>query len=214
MILLVLLPLFALGKRQTQLVGWLVGAISTMVSNFAVVFLSTIIFGWLSLEYSLLPLTVMFVSSSLNVLARLARFRGTEGFALEVSYGVGETSGFILGAMYFVYLVPLKVIVYIATLPVIVFACCLLISRQKTFPFWKLASDMPDEAYEFFLSEPCWAIYDPPSRKQERPSGRDYTGPFFLHVPSLGRRIAFYGKSDLIEESQRRFIERHSNALR
>jgi hypothetical protein len=40
----------------------------------------------------------------LQFLKRLARFSGTEKFGLEVSFAIGETCGYILGAIFFVVL--------------------------------------------------------------------------------------------------------------
>jgi hypothetical protein len=210
-IVFLFLPLAAsLKKRNTELVIWLVALISTIVGSFAVVFLSARIFTWLSVKYSLLPIVVMLAVSALHNLSRLARFQGRRGFPLELSYAIGDAIGFILAAMFFVCLVPLKVILYVAAVPVVILLFCLSTTRQKSFPFWKLAAEIPDKAYEWFLNDPCWAIYDPPSGKIEQPDLKEYNGPCFLHVPSLGRRIKVYGKFDSMEESQKRFMDRYS----
>ena len=207
-------PLLAYLKRiNAELLYWLEGIISTIVTCFAVVFLSTAIFGWLSVKYSLLPIIVMLALSTINNFSRLARFKGTDHFPMELSYTIGGTVGYILGALYFIYAVPLKIIVSIAAVPVVILLYCLLTSRQKSFPFWKLASEIPDQAYEWFLNDPCWVIYDPPSGKNEEPDRNEYNGGFYLYVPSLGRKITVYGKFDLIEESEKRFIDRYSDDM-
>ena len=207
-------PLLAYLRRiDAELLYWLGGIISTIVSCFAVVFLSTVIFDWLSVEYSILPIIVMLALSTINNFSRLARFKGTDRFPMELSYTIGGTVGYILGALYFIYVVPLKIIVSIAAVPVVILLYCLLTSRQKSFPFWKLASKIPDQAYEWFLNDPCWIIYDPPSGKNEKPDRNEYNGGFFLSVPSLGRKIKVYGKFDLIEESEKRFIDQHSDDI-
>lgn len=206
-------PLLAYLKRiDAELLYWLEGIISTIVSCFAVVFLSTLIFDWLSVEYSLLPIIVMLILSTINNLSRLARFKGSDQFFMELSYTIGGSIGFILGTLYFIYNVPLKIIGSIAAVPVFILLYCLSTSRQKSFPFWKLVSEIPDQAYEWFLNEPCWVIYDPPSGKNEVPDKNEYSGGFFLYVPSIGRKITVYGKFNSIEESEKRFISQYSDA--
>jgi hypothetical protein len=211
---LLFFPLLAYLKRiNAELLYWLEGIISTIVSCFAVVLLSTVIFGWLSVEYSLLPIIVMLVLSTINNFSRLARSKGTDRFPMEFSYTIGGTVGFILGALYFIYAVPLKIIISIAAVPVVILLYCLSTSRQKSFPFWKLVSEIPDKAYEWFQNDSCWIIYDPPSGKNEVPDINEYNGGFFLYVPSLNRKITVYGNIDLIEESEKRFIEQYSGGM-
>jgi hypothetical protein len=206
------LPLLAYIKRiNTELLFWLEGIVSTIASCFAVVFLSKVIFGWLSVEFSLLPIIVMLGLSTTNNINRLARFRGTDGFALEFCYTIGGTVGYILGALYFIYFVPLKIIVIIAAVPVTILIYCLLTTRRRSFPFWKLASEIPDLAYEWFQNDPCWVIYDPTTGRNKLPDRKDYSGSYFLYVPSLGRKIQVYGNFNLIEESQKRFLDRYSD---
>ncbi|MDA2935572.1 hypothetical protein MYX82_14740 [Acidobacteria bacterium AH-259-D05] len=78
-------PLLAYLKRiDAELLYWLEGVISTIVSCFAVVFLSTLIFDWLSVQYSLLPILVMLSLSSVNNFVRLALFKGTDRFPMEL----------------------------------------------------------------------------------------------------------------------------------
>ena len=151
------LPLVVGLKRiGTEFLCWIAGIIITIVSCFVVVFLSSLIFSWLSVKYSVLPITAMLVLSSLNSVGRLRRFRGTDRFPMELSFTIGGTIGFILGAMYLVYAVPLKTVSAIAAIPIVFLAYCLLTSRQKSFPFWKLACEIPDQAYDWFLNDPCW----------------------------------------------------------
>ena len=79
--------------------------------------------------------------------------------------------------------------------------------RRHGFSFWKLAASIPDEAYEWFKRNPAWFVSDFADNK---PSPRDqYTGPFVLAVPSLGKTIKVYARHDQIEQSQRQFIEEH-----
>ena len=215
---LIFFPLLACLKRiNAQLLYCLEAIISTIVSCFAVVFLSTAIFGWLSLEYSLLPIIVMFITSIPMNFGRniggVARFEEPHLSLMGLSYIIGGSIGYILGALYFIYAVSLKVIVSIAAVPVVILLFCLLISREKSFRFSNLAYEIPDQAYEWFLNDPCWVIYDPPSGKNEEPDRNEYNRRFRFYVPSLGRKISVFGKFDLIEESEKRFIERYSDDM-
>jgi hypothetical protein len=209
--LLFLPALAGLKKIDVKFLFCLEAVISTITSCFAAVLLSSLIFKWLSVEFSVLPILMMLVLSSFNSLSRLGRFRETDRFSIELSYTIGGTIGFILGAMYFVYAVPLRVVVCIAAVPVLILIYCLLTSRQKSFPFWKLASDIPDQAYDWFLNDPCWVVLDPPSGRSEKPDLNQYNGGFFIFVRSLGRKIFVYGRFDLIEDSQRRFIAQYGD---
>lgn len=79
--------------------------------------------------------------------------------------------------------------------------------RHGNISFWKLAALIPDEAYQWFKRNPAWFVSE---AGDEKPSSRDeYSGPFLLAIPSLGRTIRVYGRHDQIEESQRHFLEEH-----
>jgi hypothetical protein len=154
----------------------------------------------------------MLTLSSINNINRLKRFKGTDRYHNELSYTIGDTVGFTLGAMYFLYNIPFGIIVSIAAVPVVILIFCLLISRTNSLPFWKLASNLPDQAYNWFLNDgSCWIIYDPPSGKEKKPEINGYSHGLSLFVPSLGRKITVYGKMSLIEESEKQFLEQYAN---
>jgi hypothetical protein len=67
--------------------------------------------------------------------------------------------------------------------------------------FWRAAAKYPEAAYQWFTAESCWHIGD-------SPPSTDWTGPFRLYVPSVGRMIRIYGRSPDIEESQQKFLQR------
>src|SRR5690625_6030390 len=52
-------------------------------------------------------------------------------------------------------------------------------------PFWKLASQHPDTAFDWFMSEDCWVVVAP----GEKAPGQEYTGLFRLAVPKLGGQM-------------------------
>jgi len=101
----------------------------------------------------------------------------------------------------------------IIAMPVAILLYCLFISRSRSFPFWKLAAEIPDQAYEWFQNDACWFIYDPTSGKNKQPDLGKYQVGFYLYVPSLGRTIKIYADFHLIEESQKDFIEKYSNSI-
>jgi|SRR5690625_18376 len=73
-------------------------------------------------------------------------------------------------------------------------------------PFWKLASQHPDAAFDWFMSEDCWVVVAP----GEKAPGPEYTGLFRLAVPKLGgQMIKVFGRDEEIDDSQRRFVERY-----
>lgn len=187
--------------------AYLGGIISKIASCFVMVFLATHIFGWLSIQFSLWPIIIIFSLTTYNSLDRLDPAKG-KNRPLEISYLIGETVGYTLGALHFVYAVSFKIVLSIAAIPVFVLLCCLQIPRKKSFPFWELAAEKPEEAYEWFQNDPCWVICDPPAGKNEEPDQTEYVGNFHLYVPSLERTITVWGKISLIEESEKRFIDR------
>lgn len=72
--------------------------------------------------------------------------------------------------------------------------------------FWKVASQNPDAAFDWFMREDCWIVVSP----DESDPGPDYTGPFRLAVPKLGGKvIKVYGREGRINDSQQRFIEHY-----
>ncbi len=74
--------------------------------------------------------------------------------------------------------------------------------------FWRVAASVPDEAYDWFKAEDCWVIVERGS--DARPEG-SYTGPFRLAIPKLGGKVIIvYGRENMIDDSQRRFMERYA----
>ena len=102
------------------------------------------------------------------------------------------------------------IILVIAVLAVILW----MLGRGGNRRFWKIAAALPDEAYDWFMSEACWVVINSESGAPSPQPRRDYTGPFFLRVPKLGgRNIKVYGLHDQIEESQSRFLERYAEPV-
>jgi hypothetical protein len=83
--------------------------------------------------------------------------------------------------------------------------------RMGRLDFWKAAASMPDEAYDWFMSDDCWVVQDPTLGTTGKPDPKSaYTGPFSIWIPKLGdRRVVVYGLRDQIEASQQRFLEQH-----
>ena len=83
-------------------------------------------------------------------------------------------------------------------------------SRRPNARFWRAAASYPDAAYQWFTSEECWHVATE-GGSDSRPSA-DWSGPFRLYVPSLGRMIRVYGRYPDLEQSQKRFLARVKNA--
>ncbi len=83
--------------------------------------------------------------------------------------------------------------------------------RLGNFSFWKLVTKIPDEAYHWSKSEPTWFVSE--EGDEEPPTRGEYTGPFRLAVPSLGRTIKIYCRNDQIEQSQNQFLEKFKTEI-
>jgi len=83
--------------------------------------------------------------------------------------------------------------------------------RPSSLDFWKLAGKNPNVAYDFFISQDCWKVFEnalPHNYKDLVPSN-EWTGPFRLWVPKIGNRmIIVFGKRNNIEYSQKEFISK------
>lgn len=94
----------------------------------------------------------------------------------------------------------------------LVLGLCILIyvrsRRVKPPDFWKLASERPDHAYDWFVSHDGWVVVDfDQGRRHQKPKGDEFVGPFILRVPKLGgRRVAVYGREGSMEESEETFV--------
>lgn len=79
--------------------------------------------------------------------------------------------------------------------------------RAKPPDFWRLASERPDHAYDWFVSHDGWVVVDFDQRRRQKPKGDEFVGPFILRVPKLGgRRVAVYGRRGRMEESEETFV--------
>lgn len=80
------------------------------------------------------------------------------------------------------------------------------LTRGGNKKFWNLVNKYPLEAYELFKSNSCWFIIHPGENKQ-KPSFGDWSGPFFINIPNIGR-IKVYGKDKEFEIKQKEFIDK------
>jgi len=99
-----------------------------------------------------------------------------------------------------------------ATIATLVFGAVLIglalfFSLAGRLSFWKLASRFPNEALEHFERESAWIFAD----DSERP--KEFSGPYYLPVPSIGRTVKLYADPERIEESQSRFIEQYGDLV-
>lgn len=75
--------------------------------------------------------------------------------------------------------------------------------------FWKHVNKNPLEAYDFFINNDCWFVIHPNEFKS-KPKNCDWSGPFFVLVPGIGR-LKVYGKEDEFEMKQQEFIDMIEN---
>lgn len=70
--------------------------------------------------------------------------------------------------------------------------------------FWHTVSRYPDQAYDWFLGEPCWLVLHSWDRQ---PDTHGLAGPFLLAIPKLGgQTVRVYGRLPEIEDSEERFL--------
>lgn len=81
------------------------------------------------------------------------------------------------------------------------------LAPKRSSQFWRVAAERPDRAYDYLRSHPAWVVVDSVAGAQRPPEPRDqFTGPFMLAVPKLGRVVKLYCVEDKIEESQSAFL--------
>jgi len=84
-----------------------------------------------------------------------------------------------------------------------------IIIKNGNHKFWKYVSKNPLEAYNFFLNNDCWFVIHPNEFKS-KPKDGDWSGPFFVPIPGIGK-LKIYGKEDELEKKQQEFIEMIEN---
>lgn len=93
------------------------------------------------------------------------------------------------------------VILFIAILA----AIAVFFGKLGELSFWKLASKLPEEAFEHFSTDPTWVVGANTS------PGNEFVGPFRFHIPSLSQTVKLYAHNDGLEVSQQKFIERYAS---
>lgn len=82
--------------------------------------------------------------------------------------------------------------------------------RHGALGFWQVAARMPDEAYDWFVSDDTWTVLDPAQPGTESMRSRDdLVGPFKLAVPKVGGVVALFADADRIDASQAAFMAAH-----
>ena len=81
--------------------------------------------------------------------------------------------------------------------------------KMGNLSFWKLAAQLPDQAFEWWTSDPTWVVLE----NSAPAPGEDFVGPFLFTVPTLGRTLKLYARQDQIEQSQQRFVQKYASLL-
>lgn len=87
----------------------------------------------------------------------------------------------------------------------------LVVLRHGRLDFWKIASNYPDKAYDFFAANDCWKVFEDglPDDYQAFVPKELWTGPFRLRVPKLGNKlIHIFGRHPDFEDSQNDFMKK------
>ena len=83
------------------------------------------------------------------------------------------------------------------------------LTRDGTSKFWKLVNRNPQKAYNFFIGNDCWYVIHPGENKTKPKIGQ-WSGPFFVIIPEIGR-IKIYGRDSDFELKQQEFINQLSD---
>lgn len=96
---------------------------------------------------------------------------------------------------------------WVLILIVAVFFFYVLVFRQGKPSFWKIVARYPDFAYDFFLADSCWKVFEDglPANYREIVPKNEWRGPFLLFIPKLGVKgqlVHIFGRYPDFEESQ------------
>lgn len=82
--------------------------------------------------------------------------------------------------------------------------------RHGNLGFWQVAARMPDEAFDWFVSDDTWTVVVPEHRRAESMrAGHDLVGPFKLAVPKAGGVVTLFADAERVEASQAAFMAAH-----
>jgi len=89
------------------------------------------------------------------------------------------------------------------------------ILRPGRLDFWKTAAKYPNSAYDHFMSNNCWRIFEDslPENYRNTVPKAEWTGPFRLVVPKLGNKMIYvFGNYPHFEHSQNDFLNNFNNS--
>jgi hypothetical protein len=101
------------------------------------------------------------------------------------------------------------ILMILTVVVVLIFLYWLVVLRPGRLDFWRIASKYPDEAYDFFVSEQCWKVFQEvlPDGYRSLVPKEDWTGPFRLWIPKLRNKMIYiFGKYPDFERAQKEFI--------
>jgi len=84
-----------------------------------------------------------------------------------------------------------------------------LILKPRRLNFWKIVHKFPDDAYDLFISNRCWKVFQDalPLDYLSIVPEKDWIGPYRLQVPKLGNKLIYvFGKYPDCEPSQKEFV--------
>ena len=84
--------------------------------------------------------------------------------------------------------------------------------RHGALGFWQVAARIPDEAFDWFVSDDTWTVVDPGQPGAESLRSRDeLVGPFKLAVPKADRVVTLFADANRIDASQAAFLAAHGS---
>jgi hypothetical protein len=207
------LPFMALTAALKRFHQPLILGASCMIDASATGFLLMAVGGWIFRlqgvpETNAAYVLVMALVGWYN-LRRLRKTQGTDRYLEDFGHAIGAALGMALGFFTVRNGLPLFWSAGVLALELLLLARLCRITRARSFPFWRLVTEKPDEAYEWFKSEGCWIVQDA-GGKAVVDDQESYVGPFRVIVPKLGdRMVRLYCTVEEIEASQRRFLEQN-----
>ncbi|MBI3292027.1 MAG: hypothetical protein HYZ73_04370 [Elusimicrobia bacterium] len=203
LVFLVTLPLLPFLKQGNKDLRFMfLEFFGSFTSACLALFFSRWVFVWLGFQagYGL----VLFISLVLAFYTAGCYY--TKYGAEEIPSALGRAGGILLYVMLALWELPVFVWSVLMSLFLLVGVYLYRLTWEESYPFWSLVSQMPDEAFEWLEKKGGWIVLQNP--KDPLPGPRDqFSGPFRLGVPRLGRTVYLYCHRDQLESSREEFMK-------
>ncbi len=201
-----------LHRSNNLLFYWVYGIVTNWIMAGLVFLAASSVFHLFDRHFGWLPITLLVIGFITNDLSRINQYKNTRASGIEKCNMIGDILGIASGILVIFDIVSVGMMGLIIAGPIALFVYMCIISTTKSFPFWDRVTEIPDDAYTWFMNEPEWIIVEHSHDLHSHQQTRGMCGPFKLFVPCIGRVVTLYCEHDAIEESQARFIREHNKA--